>query len=425
MRTVSVILISLLVLFPSFITPATTEPLDTRTLNRPLAPVVVAGDKLPGLAGAPLNQLFVYAYTRGVWSQIPWQFDEFADGKLVSSEDGLLDDDDELVLMADDASDRAPADAWIVDAESQTHDRCEIAITDPLDPAGQAWVYVFRSTTLSETVAADYASYDADQLLITGRQYVLGLVSGKMIADRLELNGSGIDILDRTKARVNVPFVGVLTEEQMADMPAPVARRDGRVRAVVVVEATDGTVPVYFMGYRSFFRYSVEYDLSAMPVSPTWMRLSADLNANAIGSTYYGRNNPAGVPIDGVADSVPETPASDWVQASGSTGSFVQLVDWTGMSGTAKTYYKDNADVDNSDTGDKKSYGDAGIRIDNPGKRLHATVWTCILPPDQPNVGESIRSGVLNPPAAQGAAQAYQPAVVTRYIHLPLLLRNR
>jgi hypothetical protein len=422
MRAVSILLVSLLTLFPSFVTPAPTEPLSIRTLDRPLAQVIITGDKLPGLADAPLNQLFVYAYRGGVWSQIPWQFDEVKNGKIVASDDGILGSDDELVIMASDAGDRAPTSAWIGDAQAQAYDRCEVTITDPLDPAQRAWVYVFHSTTLAETVTADYASYDADKLTISGQQYLLGLAQGKVIAERLELNGSGTDILDRTKTRVNVPFVGQLTEDQMENVPMPVVKRDGRVRAVIAVETTDGATPIYFVGYRSLFRYSIDMDLSGLPISPTWLRLSVDLNANAIGSAYYGKNTPAGVIIDGAPDSVPETPVSDWVQMSGATGSFVQVADWTGMSGTAKTYYKDNAVVDNSDTGDRKSYGDAGIRIDNPGKRIHVTVWTCILAPDQPNVGEAYRAGVLNPPQSAGMAQSYQPL---HMIYLPAVLRNR
>ena len=79
------------------------------TLIRELDPVVVLGSAMPDFAGVPLAQLFVYKYSGGAWSQIPWQFDEVVGGVIVTLGNGLLDAQDQLVFMAAEAGDQAPA----------------------------------------------------------------------------------------------------------------------------------------------------------------------------------------------------------------------------------------------------------------------------------------------------------------------------
>jgi len=416
MRFISLLLIPFLLMLLS---PAATPPAPTRTLDRELDPLVVSGARMPDFAGVNLARLFVYVYRNSDWSQIPWQFDEVSNGKIVANEDGLLDGDDELVFMAADTGDRAPAGSWINNVNSQQYPRYEITVTDPLDRTKKGWAYVYRSATLHDTVTDDYVNFDAAQLVIAGERYRLGLVRNRMIADRLEMNNSGVDVLDRTKIRVQVPMVGLITEDRL-EIPLPTLRRDGRIRAVVVI-ADDQVEILSFVGYRSLFRYAIDIDLSEIPLPLSLVRLSADLNEAAVGSIYYGANTSAGVTIDGVPDNVPTTPVSDWVQASGSSGTFIQVADWTGTGGTASTYYKDDATIDPADTGDKKSYGDAGIRLDNPSKHLQVAISTYVLPPNQPNVGARYCSYIKQPLETRATAQHYTPP---RFVYLPAALKN-
>jgi hypothetical protein len=37
-----------------------------------------------------------------------------------------------------------------------------------------------------------------------------------------------------------------------------------------------------------------------------------------------------------------------------------------GLGGTPSTYYKDDSTAESSDTGDQRSYGDAGLQVQNP-----------------------------------------------------------
>lgn len=400
MRFRMILLIGISLMLASFTMPGpTTSP----TLDRDLEPVVVAGQQMPSFAGVPLDQLFVYAYSGGTWHQIPWQFDEVQNSTIVSSEDGLLDADDQLVFMVADTGDQASQEAWIADENSRQYPRYEVVVTDPLDPSKRGWVYVYHSATLASSVTQDYVNFDEVQALVTSDRYLLGLMTDHPSMDRLELNGSGVDILDRTKIRAEIQFLRTYTEEDL-EASRPAATRDGRVR--VVIGSGD------LIAYRSMFQNILWIDLTSVPTRVLWGRFSTDLSPTASGSYYYDANTSSGVVVDGVSDSVATSPASDWAQVSGTTGTMVRVVDSTEAGGTPSTYYKDDGAVDPTDTGDQRSYGDAGVRLDDPNRQFTFRTWTYVLPPDQPNVGATYRSYARNPLQAQTNEQ-YHPDFAT------------
>jgi len=208
----------------------------TRTLSRDLDPVVVTGQTFPGFGNVGLTQLFLYAYRAGTWSQIPWQFDEVKLGVIVASEDNKLDGDDQLVFMAADSGDQAPAADWISDTSSRQYPRYEIVVTDPMNASQRGWAYLYRSTTLANGVSQDYVDYEAGQSLVRANEYLLRLPRGKVGLDRLELHGSGVSIMERTKLRALVPAVGMVTEDSLPISIGTLALlRDGRVRVVASI----------------------------------------------------------------------------------------------------------------------------------------------------------------------------------------------
>ena len=70
----------------------------------PSIPAIVSGSQLPAFAGVVLDELFVYAYDGTTWSEVPFQIDEVdASGEFTTTEDALLDGNDELVFMVADA----------------------------------------------------------------------------------------------------------------------------------------------------------------------------------------------------------------------------------------------------------------------------------------------------------------------------------
>jgi len=138
---------------------------------------------------------------------------------------------------------------------------------------------------------------------------------------------------------------------------------------------------------------------------------------------YYDANKPAGVAIDGVADSsVPATPVSRWKQVSGARGSVVMVVDLALGSGTLENYYLDNSDLNGDDTGDGRSYGDAGLKANNPGGLVTVDSRIFVLDPQAPNVGSTYEDYLDNPLQATAVAQTYTP-LPPYQVYLPLVVK--
>ena len=403
------------------------EPLVAKTLDRDADPVIVSGASMPEFLSVPLDQLFVYAYQEGQWQQIPWQFDEVKNLEYVASDNGLLDGVDELVVMGMDCGDRAESHQWISDASARSHSRYEIKVVDPLDTSKLGWVYVYRSSTLTETVTEDYVDYDFDTSIFTTPTYRLGFFVKYLAGNRLELNSSGINVLDRSKLRFKVPGQHEWTEEfGESDDPQPKIL-DGRVRAIAgYQELGQGILTI---GYRSQFYDQFTIDFSWSPLPFEWVRLSADFNENIVGGTYYDANTPSGVPVDGSPDTITISPAAQWQQISDDTGTIIHAADASAMQGTQSTYYKDDATVDPTDTGDKKSYGDMGMTITNPIKAIDVKLTHYILPSNQPNVGSTYYDYFIHPLQFQATEQSFstQPTATptpSERVFLPVIVRN-
>jgi hypothetical protein len=416
----SVALMVLALVFPFSVASSAGGPLVARTLDRDADPVIVTGAQMPDFAGAPLSQLFVYAFRAGHWQQIPWQFDEVKDGEYTAVDNGLLDTADELVVMGADCGDRAAPGNWIGDASAASNPRYEITVVDPLNTAKLGWVYVYRSTSLTETVTQDYVAFDYDTSVFTTPAYKLGFFKQYLGGNLLELIGSGVNVLDRSKFRLKVPGDDPYTEEtlELAD-PQPKIL-DGRVRAIAgYQELGQGILTI---AYRSQFYDRVTIDFSWSPLPFEWARATADFNQNIAGGIYYDANTPAGVLVDGQPDEVATTPASLWQQISSATGTVLHAADVSGMQGTVTTYYKDSATADPTDTGDQVSYGEMGVTVTNPIKYVSLKVTHYILPPNQPDVGAAYYAYFTHPLQSQANRQS-SPASL-KHIFLPLILRG-
>ncbi len=376
-------------------------------LSRNLEPVVLRGDMLPGLTGIQVSEVFVYAYdgTGGSWSQIPFQIDEVGSNGQGSAsffiaDDGLWDEDDELVFMAMDAGDRADS-VWIDDLSSQAFDRYEIEVLNPLAAEERAWVYVYRSTTLTfDAGVADYVDWFASQTdspgedLVRSRFYEMQHARNgfpKDLSITAEGGGSGQDLIDLLKLRALLdlpfPFSDIpITENQIQFIAAEndsVRILDGRIRVIREIEAS--LVPAAFIGPLAFstpplfyYPYSHAFDIeipelpevAGLSLSINSGRLSIDLNANAAGMTFVSANNPApGFPVDGAPDSPVLTidnvlPDGNWIFIGGQQGTIVHLFPIsTAVGGARALYYRDNSSNDDNDTGDRQSFADTGIEL--------------------------------------------------------------
>lgn len=395
------------------------------TWTRTLEPVILGGGQALLFDGAPGDELRAYAYDGAAWQPIPLQLDEVDASGVYTIEDGLLDANDELVFMAVDLGQPATPSQWPDDAESRAYPRYEVQVTNPLSPAELGWVYFYRSTTLAAS-PDDYVRWEAANKRIVGGTYVLGFTPTLHAGvEVLELNGSGVDALDRTKIRANVTcrigpipiWTDTLNEEDLVALVGPsdpTPDVDGPVRV------GGGSTQASSWSYHAIYQSVAAIDLGSFDPPPpctslvlNWLRFSGDwLDPAASGmvpALYYDDNTPVGVAIDGSPDSVAAAPANAWKQVSGGQGSLVQVVNVTLGGGTLSNYYEDDASQDPDDTGDQRSYGDAGFRVDNPSGQVSFELFNVVLGPQQPNVGALYRSYHDQPLQTTATAQTYAP----------------
>jgi hypothetical protein len=404
--------------------------------DRPEDPIVITGERFPAFSGAPLNELVAYAYRSGEWTPVPFQIDEVnISGTFVTTDDGSLGNQDELVFMAGDAGDSVSAAEWPVDAQARLNSRYAITVTDPLSASQQAWVYVYRSTTLTRSNVS-YITWTFATQTASAMSYTASFSPTKFVGlSNLSINGGNVDILDRQKLRIQAslgPLPVNLNEESLLPylgapptMTLPIA---GPVRAATNI----GDLRAAFYGSRIDF--DVTFNLGGLPVTVNSIRTSFDWISPTLSGihTYYDSNTPGGVPIDGVPDVISTTPRIDWFQVNGDVagpgGLVMTIPSLTPNGGTASVsnYYMDNQANVGGDTGDLHSYGDAGPLINSPGTVVSLTLKTYLLPPGTDiNVGAAYYARASNPLQANTARQCYTlSGSCQRAIYLPLVIKT-
>ncbi|HSN75539.1 MAG TPA: hypothetical protein VL334_10725 [Anaerolineae bacterium] len=416
------LLLPLLLLVALGAATATAEPVNTLTRQRDV--VVINGAALPALAGAPLDEIFVYRFDGAAWQQIPFQFDEVdpVSSSYVLTGDGALDPADELAFVAQDAGQQAPAGQWITDPLSTAYPRYELLVSDPVHPGETAWAYVYRSPTLSPAFGPPYIGVTTDTITTpffaatVNFSETLGLTG-------LELNGSGQDIVDQSHLSIKgrIVFLPVQLCEadilsQISDpslLPSGLPPGDRPVRYVSGPADGSGSA----VTPASLRTVVGPVDLSAIAgsigipgLTLDEFRISLDLLNPAVSGFAPARFHAntiaaAGVPIDGVPDSVPTT-LSAWTQLNGSHGSIVQLnsVQTTGTS--AFTYYLDNANATAADChGTDGAYGESGIRVAPFAGQVTISQHLYFAEPLSQAAGALYQSYAANPLQAAAASQ--------------------
>jgi hypothetical protein len=191
--------------------PAVSWTLVTKDLTRTEDPVVLTGRDLPGMIARPVGGLRAYALREDRMIPIPFQVDEFdREGRILSTagaspgqddDEGLLDANDELVVMAFDLGDRARREAYPAGARSAA----EAEVTDP-ETGEKAWFYVFEFDSPPAPSPVSYVAYDPEDDLVDTARYRMDF-NGEhavLIDDMRIKSASGVDgpnLIDRIKAR--------------------------------------------------------------------------------------------------------------------------------------------------------------------------------------------------------------------------------
>jgi hypothetical protein len=384
-----------------------------KSLDRDLEPVIIEGGAISGFAGFAVDELFVYAYADGVWRQIPAQVDEVTPvGAYATTEDGLLDGNDEVVFMAKDLGDEAGHELPTVGGERVGDAWYEVEVSDPTSATKRGWAYLVHSSVATPTFTSDYVDFDAGEHRISGTEYSLGLATSHRGFDYMALGGSGVDILDRTKIRIycSIPVLCPVTEDDMQAKPDDLVK-DGPVR--VILQGGKG------LAYGSMVEWRPRFNILEGDVL-----FSTDFNAVVSGATYYNAVAPNGVTVDGITDTVATDPLSTWWQLSASNGTVLQVSDTGPIGGQQSNYYRDNSDLDASDTGDQQQYAETGVYVADPDSLSFTYPFAIyFLSGPQSNVGDTYRayashplSVTTRPKRPELPVKIYLPVAMKRYV---------
>jgi hypothetical protein len=376
-----------------------------RNLERNYVPIIIKGAQIP-IDQLEIDAWSAYTYDSGqdTWTAIPFQVDEVYQGKYNKKEtfNGLLDAQDELLVMPEDLGDRAPTTQWpnqIVVGD----ERIEINLSEQNDAAQQAWLYLFKSDqappqkSYMQHTGAPSSGSAADT--VSSPAYRIGHNHDGWLT-YLTFTEDSPDLVDRLKLRLqgNSGFPGIgsytITEELLKAQNDPLTAHPGVLRTFRDVR-TNIKLPFWPATVTGdyqiqYWPYSFNLGVLDAPINESifalaglkQLRQSLDLSPDAAGMRFYSAQNPQGFPIDGNPD-LPDRTFSGynppfWVMASGQAGSVILILDAPQVSNAVyELYYYDNLNggtLDNSkETGDGQSFGDMGLWLytDQSGLRTN------------------------------------------------------
>jgi len=352
----------------------------TKTLAQVYEPVIANAETLTPLFMTSIASYTAYAYDADLdsFTPIPFQIDEVTpDGRFLVETDGVADSSDQVAFMPESAGDRAPKDKWI--AGTPSNKRIELAVTNNAGQTG--WIYLFSNVSPVPTVNA-LVSYDRGTVTafadtVFGKSYtavhdpVTGWYTDMRVAAPF---GNANDLIDRRKIRIVgsisiLPITlteDVVTFESIRQIAGPV-----RVLRELTGKLTFGNDTFTLPIVTQYFPYSNVFRLENVPVPDVSgftireIRQTLDFNENAVGMSFYNPQNAGGLLINGTDDTKSDAidTGLNWYMVTGDQGTVLVLMGVPSLGDQKKLYYKDNSGVDQNDTGDKKSYGEAGWSV--------------------------------------------------------------
>jgi hypothetical protein len=252
--------------------------------------------------------------------------------------------------------------------------------------------------------------------------------------------GNGQDILDVQKVRVigtfvifGVPVPITLKEDVLQFVgvqfeSGPVRGfRELSLKIEVAGNILEATFTTQFLPYSTLFGAKNATIPVVQGLTVTEIRQSVDFNTNAVGMTFFNAFNRSGFPVDGTPDSPVNRSILDrtntnppdslnWYMVRGNPGVFLVLMSVPVLGTTRELYYLDNSAVDNDDTGDKRSYGDSGLRVTSTSNitgSLSFNFTTYYLGNNAPaDIGARLKEQPLNPVQVTAVKQTRLPSAV-------------
>ena len=300
-----------------------------QTLERRYDIVVVTGDLLGTLMGKEISHLRVYAHRNGIFQPIPYQIDErdakgefvYTGGDLAGQDTdrGRFDLNDELVFECSHLGDRVARDLWPEGANAGD----EIEASDPRDTSKKGWAYILYFPQNPPAASReDYVNYDPGRDRVMGRFYTVGYKKGFTLFTDLiypkEYGGSGEDMLDRVKIRIDVQLVQGMVHVRRSekDMRCRVVGwKDGPIRVMRNTENTFRilfnipspslfSVTEYYPHYftvpmRFSIPFSMKWVMNSFVISGFAITAYGDFLTHMIGGRAYSNRNPDGITFTG------------------------------------------------------------------------------------------------------------------------------
>jgi len=348
---------------------------------------IVRGSWLSEFFGLPVDEITLFRFdpSSGGFVPIPFQVDERLDVRfnegtplefveprmydVLHLDDGLFDDQDEIVFLFDDAGPQAASGAaWPAGAGSV---RYETMARDPRDGAEEAtrWVYAYSGANLPRSGTAYIAWNSTATGSISTPDFTLDfsgnwLLTGYRVASPC---GSGADLLDRLKIRSN-PLGYPAVDEQVLNLNSEyLGGIVGPVRAIRYVKgAKSGVNTIHFDRVsRHYWRRDVH--LRVHPIESFDVYFDWRPRSNA---WLYREGMSSPVAIDGIPD--PGVPSSfaAWNLVSGPGGGIFVSFDLPSSSLYAekRAFHRDDAAYNDAPAGsgsypdeDDSAYGDNGL----------------------------------------------------------------
>lgn len=232
--------------------------------SSPYLPIVILGKDLPAFINAPVSRISALSFRNNTLKSIPFQIDKRdAKGRYdlsnnASTQNQLLDKNDECVFMADDAGDRIER----LPAHFSQQPVTEIGMVDP-QTGIHKWVYLIKAKHDQTTTFVDqhHVSYDADKDSIKTPTYKIGFSkTHPFLMDSLQWHTDTPDkwtgnVADTMKIKHTGKLLGRPFVRTQADYRSRlIAVKEGPVR---IIRRTLNTV--HILGFLQSPSISIDY----------------------------------------------------------------------------------------------------------------------------------------------------------------------
>jgi len=341
--------------------PQKSMPIEKKTLTRTADPVMIQGQNLKALLGKPIEYLRVYAAQRGVLAPIPYQIDErdlanrlaLPEGPRpnLDGDQGRLDGNDELVLMAKDLGDRVAKEDWIPGYEVGL----EIEVQDPLTDS-RGWAYIFYFLNPPARSPVDYVRYilTSTENTVSTENYLVSSSPESAYYRKLLVTevggGNGQNLIRKTRieGRVRLEWFFLLGaiktfKRDEDDIEFHItAYKDGPIRIILRGKPelelimgkklpSEEVDSIYYVNQL----YTTHIIHSPVKISRYCSQATVlgtlDFNENAFGMKFYNSNNPQGVVLDGVmseAEKNLDRSRNSWSILTGQQGTLLTRLTW-------------------------------------------------------------------------------------------------